>query len=1643
MTKSRVAPYCFPVVLILICAATCYGQAATGTPPFGSFAGGPDVINLGNLNGHIAVPVFSKPGRGTPFTYTLTYDTSVWYPLTSNGSQSWQPVLNWGWNAQTQPTTGYAVRSISTRNITQGCHGQQITTSGWGYYDQFGVGHPFAGQTVVITGSCGPSSSSLNTVATDGSGYNLQVTGLSNPTITAPSGRMFRPPLNTQGGTGTYVDNNGNEITVNGSGQFEDTLGLTALTVAGNGTPSSPVTFTYTAPNGNPAAFTMNYTNYTVATNFGVSGIIEYPKTAVSLVSSISLPDGSQYTFTYEPTPSTPSSGACTPLSGTYSANCVTARLASVTLPTGGKISYAYYNFSACTTGNNGVFSDGSASCLSRTTPDGTWTYTRAQGSGSAWTTTITDPTTPTANQSVVQFQESSSNFYETQRQIYQGSSTSGTLLKTVFTCYNSSTPNCNSTAITLPISERDVYVQWPGTNGLESRTTAFYNGYGLVTEMDQYAYGAGAPGSVVRKIITGYALLGNGIVDRPGTIAICSVPGSMSACNKSGAPIAQTNYTYDQGSVTATSGTPQQVAVTGSRGNLTTASYMVNGSSALSKTFTYFDTGNVQTATDVNGAPTTYNYGTGSCGNSFPTSISESPSLSRSITWNCIGGVVTSLTDENNHTTSYTYNDADFWRVNAATDALGNQTTFYYQPNPSYSGPEMAWWLTFNNGNSAASDFQYMDGLGRTYVDQHEESPGSSTLDSVSYTFDSSGRPNSVSLPCAITWGQTCSTPKTTQTYDALGRKVQVTNGGGLNIAFSYSQNDTYRTVGPAPTNENTKQRQFEYDALGRLTSVCEVTGGTTAWPGGTCGQTNQVTGYWTQYAYDVVGHLTGVTQNAQSTNKQQTRSYTYDGLGRMTSETNPESGTTTYTYDSDSTCGTSNGDLVKKVDTMGNTTCITYDALHRITSATYPSGPYASATPSKYFVYDSATVNGVTMTNVKARLAEAYTCVSSCTSKLSDEGFSYTARGEASDVYESTPNSGGYYHVTAAYWANGALNQLSNLVGLPTITYNVDGEGRIYSATASSGQNPLTSTTYNVASEPTQVNLGSIDSDSYSYDPNTDRMTQYQFNVNSQSVVGSLTWNAIGSLASLSITDPINNADAQTCNYTHDDLTRLANASCGSTFTGTYTYDPFGNIIKSGTFSFAASYSYQTNQMTEIGGSAPTYDANGNVTYDFLNTYVWDANGRPVTADGVNLTYDALGRMVEQNKSGSYYQIVYTPGGAKLAITSGQTLQKAFVPLAGGSVAVYNSSGLAYYRHSDHLGSSRFASTPSRTLYYDGAYGPFGEAYAQTGTTDLSFTGMNQDTAANIYDFPAREYGIQGRWPSPDPAGLGSVTLTDPQTLNRYAYVRNSPLGLVDPEGMCGELMEARQVHPRPMDLNEGCGDEGGGDDDGGEGGGDDGGFVDGGGGDMGTGDPGAPADPDTGTIDTGDGNGNPDLGCWQYTYSAAISDPAAATANCELQQEYGSTLYELPGMSNPMAQGEQEYLDRINDPCIYLNDAGNGIESIDRDSDPNECRANGGVWAPPANGYTVDANGNVIPFYFTPPLPVANVVNEQLAMYKSCFIPTWQGFSGIYGNAGPKNANGTVNWGLAGIAAGYACVGIYPLAVLSPQYQGPNPN
>jgi hypothetical protein len=214
-----------------------------------------------------------------------------------------------------------------------------------------------------------------------------------------------------------------------------------------------------------------------------------------------------------------------------------------------------------------------------------------------------------------------------------------------------------------------------PDSSGLVSQIDTFYDtaAYGLVTEVDEYDFGTGGPPATpVRKTLTTYASFASNpnIQDRPLTVTVQDGSGNVKS---------QTTYAYDETAVTPTTGTPQHVSVTVSRGNPTTITQLVQGSTTVHRTKTYFDTGTVNTETDSAGNTTPYAYGTSSCGNSFPTQITDALNHSRSMAWDCNGGVLTSATDENSKTTSYVFGDRSFWRLTQVNYPDGGQATATY----------------------------------------------------------------------------------------------------------------------------------------------------------------------------------------------------------------------------------------------------------------------------------------------------------------------------------------------------------------------------------------------------------------------------------------------------------------------------------------------------------------------------------------------------------------------------------------------------------------------------------------------------------------------------------------------------------------------------------------------------------------------------------------------------------------------------------------------------------------------------------------------------------------------------------------------------------------------------------------------------
>lgn len=1138
------------VVLIGISAA----QVATGTPALGSFAGGPDIVNLGNLNTHLDIPIVRKAGRGTNFNYDLTYDSSIWKKVTVSGTPTWQPVNTAtvaGWQGLIPAGMSYITSTMTSYSSQCGYMGQSSYTdyswTNFYYFDPFGTRHTMGVSGSYIQGDgsygCPPAGPEPTTVpwsstASDGSGYTLYIypgAGYLNGYVVDAHGTTINAPIisdpsNYWGSTST-TDRNGNQIT-SSNGSYTDTLNTTALNVIG--TAPSNTNLSYTPPSGSPpATYVVSYAAYTEHTHFACSSIAEYPATSTSLVDKVTLPDGTFYQFNYETTPG-----------DTHNPHYVDGRVSSVTLPTGGTISYAYTNgnLTGSAVSNGIVCADGSTAGLTRTvtpggtSPAGTWTYARTQVSGAHWQTTTTDPTTA-QNQAVIDFWEDSAtyNFYPTQVLAYQGSSVQGgggTLLSTNIICYNNTNPtpsSCPTTTVSTPINNQTVFSYLPDASGQQAKTfVSYYQGVAaLPTEIDSYNFATGSVGALARKVVTTYSTFGAGAL----------LPTSAVVKDGSNNVVANTTFFYDQGSVTTT-GAKQHVSVSGARGNLTAVATQVNSTQTLYRNFDYYDTGMVKDSYDyslsatTHGPKTSFTYdNTGTppkaCEYTFPTTITlPITSLTLSMTWNCNGGVQTSQNDANGKNTGVTYSDPAFWRAAGTTDQLNYSTAISY---PSHSAVDSA--LLFNSNNSVTELRAQIDGMGRLQLSQRREGPNSTNYDTTETDYDIAGRLERVTLPfVAAAGGTNSSAPGTTySSYDGLSRPLVVGDSGGGSVTYVYFQNDVAQTIGPAPSGESAKSKQLEYDALGHLASVCEITSATGS---GNCAQTSSKMGFWTKYVYDALGDLTGVTQNAQAAaNSQQARAYTYDMMGRILTQTNPEmAGTVQYVYDSDSACGTVSfpGNLVKRVDANGNATCYGYDSLQHLVSITYLSGgPNTATTPAKYFVYgtaNSTTISGIILSNTAGRMVEAYTCFGACTPKSTDLLLSYSARGEVSDVYEATPNSGtGYYRVTSQYWANGGLNTLSlfNSNGtalIPTITYSADTEGRTGAITAAGGTNPVYSIGYNAASEVTGMNymVSGSDNDVFTFDPNTLRLTDYQFNIGSpaQQDWGHLNWNQNGTL-------------------------------------------------------------------------------------------------------------------------------------------------------------------------------------------------------------------------------------------------------------------------------------------------------------------------------------------------------------------------------------------------------------------------------------------------------------------------------------------------------------------------------------------------
>jgi RHS repeat-associated protein len=161
---------------------------------------------------------------------------------------------------------------------------------------------------------------------------------------------------------------------------------------------------------------------------------------------------------------------------------------------------------------------------------------------------------------------------------------------------------------------------------------------------------------------------------------------------------------------------------------------------------------------------------------------------------------------------------------------------------------------------------------------------------------------------------------------------------------------------------------------------------------------------------------------------------------------------------------------------------------------------------------------------------------------------------------------------------------------------------------------------------------------------------------------------------------------------------------------------------------------------------------------------------------------------------------QTTYHPfANFEIRETDSGTETRFILPVPGGTSIVVNTDDVGsstFYAHGNHQGSVVMLTDAHGYVSNERAFDAFGRQRSfdlwegrtpksdlGATSTDLAFTGQKEEGNFYLYNYKARLYDpVIGRFPQPDPVVQSPYDL---QNLNRYSYVRNNPVNMIDPTG------------------------------------------------------------------------------------------------------------------------------------------------------------------------------------------------------------------------------------------------------------------
>jgi RHS repeat-associated protein len=573
------------------------------------------------------------------------------------------------------------------------------------------------------------------------------------------------------------------------------------------------------------------------------------------------------------------------------------------------------------------------------------------------------------------------------------------------------------------------------------------------------------------------------------------------------------------------------------------------------------------------------------------------------------------------------------------------------------------------------------------------------------------------------------------TRVFNALSelyQDINSANTAAVTTTFGYDGNGNVLSM-EAPLSRNTAKL---YDALNRVSQITDPMSGVT------------------KPSYDGLNNPAGVIDP-----RTLTTSYNYDGFGEITQLVSPDTGTTTYLYDS-------GGNIKTVTDARSAAANYSFDDANRLIKLAYSD-------QTINYTYDSGT-NGI----------DRLTGASDANHSMS---WAYDANGRVTgkgQTVASITKSVGYSYT------NGDLISLVTPSG-QTITYGYTNH-RITSIMVGS-TSLLSGVTYDPFGPATGWTWGNGTTTSKTFDMDgnpSQIVTAGVTNIYSVDDASRITKLTDGGLSS------------NTWSFTaYDLLDRIKTASSSAKSRG-YTYDANGNVQSiSGTSASTETVSTTNNQLSSTTGAIArtySYDLAGNASFTG-EQFTFNQRGRmsvAVSSAGTtNYVYNAVGQLIEKSGNGGTTLLVYDEAGHTLGeYTSTGALIQETVWMGDTPVATIQPSGssvVAYYVHTDHLGTPRKVTRPSDNglmwRYDPDTYGASRTAAngnpAGLGTFvyNLRFPGQYFLAESGLSYNHFRTYDpAVARYVESDPIGLRGGSYSP------YAYAGGNPISLADPLGL-----------------------------------------------------------------------------------------------------------------------------------------------------------------------------------------------------------------------------------------------------------------